>query len=96
MLLDETKPKVLPVYEPLAKLKSCMRRRMVELAQMSCKKTRLLISKWEDEGQYQQQLIMQELGRFPDIQFEYLLSYVSDNEQEISETIKESVYQPER
>jgi hypothetical protein len=39
---------------------------------------------------------MNELGRYPDIQFEYLLSYVTDNETEISETIKESVYQPER
>lgn len=39
---------------------------------------------------------MQELGPVPDIQFEYLLSYVTDNEKDISETIKESVYQPER
>lgn len=69
---------------------------MVELAQMSCKKTRILISKWFDEGSYQQQLILQELGPVPDIQFEYLLSYVTDNEKDISETIKESVYQPER
>lgn len=39
---------------------------------------------------------MNELANKPDIQFEYLLSYVTDNEKEISETIKESVYQPER
>jgi polyhydroxyalkanoate synthesis regulator protein len=41
-----------PAYEPLQKLKGSMRKRMVELAQMSCKKTRILISKWFDEGQY--------------------------------------------
>lgn len=54
-------------YEPLKRLKASMKRRMVELAQMSCKKTRILIGKWFDEGAYQQQLIMQELGPRPDI-----------------------------
>jgi hypothetical protein len=50
-----TKKKVrsdLPQYEPLQKLKATVRKRMVELAQMSCTKTRLLINKWFDEGHY--------------------------------------------
>ena len=39
-----------PSFEPLSRLKLCIRKRMVELAQMSCEKTRIIISKWFDEG----------------------------------------------
>jgi hypothetical protein len=55
-----------------------------------------MVGKWFDEASYQQTLIMEQLATSPEVQFEYLLQYISDNEKEISETIKESVYQPDR
>lgn len=54
-------------FAPLKHLKAAMRRRMVELAQISCKKTRIMVAKWFDEAAYQQRLILAELGPKPDI-----------------------------
>ena len=79
----------------LAKLKQNVGRQMKELIELTVEKTIELIEKWYEDS-YSEQLILEELSEFPEIQFNFLMKYLHFNELSIKIVINESNYQKEK
>ena len=92
----DKKPEGWIPYPPLEKLRGVIKERMLDLAKLSTDDTMGLIKQHFDDGEYQEQLIMGEFSKYPEVQLNYLESYVTKNEKDIENTINESVYQHEK
>ena len=68
---------------------------MKELIELKVEKTIELIEKWYEDS-YSEQLILEELSEFPEIQFNFLMKYLHFNEMSIKIVINEANYQKEK
>lgn len=55
-----------------------------------------MIGRWFSEGSFEQFFVLEDLARFPQVQYHYLASYLHHNNKAVQDTIRESIYQPEK
>lgn len=81
-------------YAPLTKLKTTVKNRILDLAQHNSEQTVKLVETYLSDGDFQERLILERFGRFEDAQLKYLISYITNNEDTIKMTMRES-YTPQ-
>jgi len=68
--------------EPFENLKSAIQRSIKELIQINVGECISLLDKWFEDS-YQEQLILDELADYPDVQYNYIKKFIKENEPKI-------------
>jgi len=76
-------------------LKGVVQRSVRDLISISDGESVALLDAWFEES-YQEQLILEELAVFPEIQFNYLKKFLAQNEARVKQTINEATYAPDK
>jgi len=67
-------------YKPLSYLKSAVKLRILELAQLNSEQTVQLVETYFADGDFQERLIMDKFNNYVEEQLNYLTSYITKNE----------------
>lgn len=81
--------------KPYCELKEVLQKSVRELIAINDSECVALLDKWFEDS-YQEQLILEELADYPEIQYNYLKRFLAQNEPKIKQTIAEATYSSER